>query len=130
MNKPYQIDFQIAGGINEGSLSFVESGNLPFDIERVYWIYDVDKGDKRGGHAHTSSDRLLVCTAGSAEVTLQNANGEKYLFTLTHPAQGLIFPANHWIDIEFLEKSVLMVLVSSSYENDEYLSDYDQFLSK
>ena len=129
MNEPHLINFQRVNDVDRGSLSFVEGNDLPFDIQRVYWIYGVDKGDKRGGHAHKSSDRLLVCTSGSVEVMLQNSKGKKYSFTLNHPSMGLFFPANHWIDIQFFEKSVLMVLVSCTYEEDEYLTDYDQFLS-
>lgn len=128
--EPYLIDFQGAKEGNNGSLSFVESDDLPFSIQRVYWTYGVANGDKRGGHSHKSSDRLLVCTSGSAEVTLESNSGKKYIFKLDDPSKGLIFPANHWINIEFLDKSVLMVLASCTYEEDEYLKDYDLFLSK
>lgn len=129
--KPYLIQFQGTGDKEGGSLSYVEGDDLPFDIQRVYWIYGVANGDKRGGHAHKSGDRLLVCTSGSSEVSLENSKGEKYIFKLDSPSKGLVFPAKHWVNIEFLENNaVLMVLVSCTYKDDEYLKDYDLFLSK
>lgn len=130
MNKPQLIDLQNAKDHKGGSLSFIEGQQLPFDIQRVYWIYGVKKGDERGGHAHKNSERLLVCTSGAVEILLENTKGEKYTFLLDNPSKGLFFPSNHWINITFKDKSVLMVLVSCTYAEDVYLTDYQQFLEK
>jgi len=111
-----------------GLLSFIEEGaDLPIDIKRAYWIYGSSALVKRGNHAHTNSDRVMVCMAGSVHIELENLSGEKFQFTLSHPAEALYFPRLHWIDLTLEPNTVLTVFASCLLEEDELVRDHADF---
>jgi len=112
-----------------GNLSFAQSmDQVPFEIKRVYWLYDVPGGESRGSHAHRQLEQLIVAAGGSFTVTLDDGTRKKTFF-LNRPYQGLYVPAGIWRDLyDFSSGSVCMVMASAPYVEDDYLREYDEFL--
>ena len=110
-----------------GNLTVAEQmKNVPFDIKRVYWTYDVPGGESRGGHAHKALYQLVVAMSGSFTVTLDNGT-EHETILLNHPWQGLLIKPNTWRTLDdFSSGAVCMVLASELFEEDDY--DYDEFI--
>lgn len=110
-----------------GSLSFIESAEIPFKVERLYWIYGIGKDEERGGHSHKNSDRLLICMHGHVDIQLENKDGKIHAFELDHPDKALFFPRNHWIKINLSKDAVLLTLASCILSEDIYEKDYQAF---
>ncbi len=113
-----------------GNLTVAESfKNVPFDIKRAYWLYDVPGGGSRGGHAHKWLKQLLVAVSGSFTVTLDDGR-EKETFLLNHPWQGLLIDTGIWRTLDdFSSGAVCLVLASELYEEEDYIYDYQDFLA-
>ena len=113
-----------------GNLSFIEnSTHIPYDIQRVYYLYDVPAGSERGGHAHTELKQVLIALAGSFEVHLDNGQ-EQLSIILNRPTTGLLIDTLVWRTIDnFSSGSVCLVLASDIYKEDEYIRDYQQFIA-
>ena len=102
--------------------------NIPFDIKRVYWLYDVPGGECRGGHAHKHLQQILIAVSGSFHVTLDNGK-EKQTFLLNHPYQGLLIDTKTWRTLDdFSSGAVCVVLASDFYDENDYIYDYKDFL--
>lgn len=112
-----------------GNLSFIEGSNhIPFDIKRVYYLYDVPGGAERGGHAHKALSQLIIAMSGSFDVILDDG-GEKKRFHLNRSYQGLFVCPMMWRELDnFSSGSVCMVLASNIYEESDYYRNYDEFL--
>lgn len=112
-----------------GNLSFAENlSQIPFEIKRAYWLYDVPGGESRGSHAHKALQQFIIAASGSFRITLDDGK-EKQSFFLNKPYQGLYVPPGLWRDLdEFSSGSVCMVLASELYDADDYIRDYDEFL--
>jgi hypothetical protein len=112
-----------------GNLTVAEQmKNVPFDIKRVYWTYDVPGGESRGGHAHKSLYQLVVAMSGSFTVTLDNGKEQKTIL-LNHPWQGLLIKPNTWRTLDdFSSGAVCMVLASELFEEEDYIYEYDEFI--
>jgi oxalate decarboxylase/phosphoglucose isomerase-like protein (cupin superfamily) len=124
---PYLITLK-KNSSKEGRLSFIEqSEDLPIEIKRVYWIYDISKGAERGGHAHLNSDRIMVCLHGSATISMENVQGNIFEFQLNDPGQALFFPRNHWIKLTLYPGAILIVMASCLYENDQVENNFGKF---
>lgn len=112
-----------------GSLGVVEGTTLPFDIRRVYYLYDVPIGAVRGEHGHKRLQQLILCMHGQTEITL-NDGKRQYPFTLSGPAQGLYVPPGMWRRLRFvMPGTVVCVLASRPYETDDYIYTYEEFLA-
>lgn len=113
-----------------GSLSFIEGNqHIPFDIRRVYYLYDVPVGAERGGHAHKELSQLIIAISGSFDVIL-NEGSEKKRYHLNLPYQGLYVSPMMWRELDnFSSGSVCMVLASIIYEESDYFRDYNEYLS-
>ncbi len=113
----------------QGNLSVVENGiDVPFDIKRVYYLYDVPGGESRGAHAHKELYQLLVAVSGSFSVTLDDGI-EKRTFLLNRPYQGLLIVPGIWRTLDdFSSGSVCLCLASEKYDKEDYIRDYDEFL--
>lgn len=113
----------------KGNLTVVENGvTLPFDVKRVYYLYDVPGGESRGSHAHRELSQLIVAASGSFKVTLDDGNVRRSFF-LNRPYQGLLVRPGLWRDLDdFSSGAVCMVLASDIYKADDYIRDYDEFL--
>lgn len=113
----------------KGNLSVVENGiTLPFDVKRVYYVYDVPGGESRGSHAHKTLSQLIVAASGSFSVTLDDGEVRRTFF-LNRPYQGLLVHPGLWRDLEdFSSGAVCMVLASEVYQEEDYIREYDDFL--
>ncbi|MDO8344263.1 MAG: FdtA/QdtA family cupin domain-containing protein [Cellvibrio sp.] len=113
-----------------GNLTFIEGNrHIPFDIRRVYYLYDVPGGAERGGHAHKALNQLIVAMSGSFDVILDEG-GEKKRFHLNRSYQGLYVCPMIWRELDnFSSGSVCMVLASNIYEESDYYRDYNEYLA-
>jgi len=113
-----------------GNLTFIEQGShIPFDIQRVYYLYDVPGGAERGGHAHKALHQLIVAMSGSFDVVLDDGN-EKKRFHLNRSYYGLYVCPMVWRELDnFSSGSVSLVLASNRYDEDDYYRDYNEYLS-
>ena len=105
-----------------------EYKDIPFEIKRVYYMYDTKKDVHRGFHAHKSLEQILICIHGSCKVLLDNGT-EKKIVSLEKPYEGLYIANNMWREMyDFSEDAVLMVLASEYYKEEDYIRDYNEFL--
>ena len=113
----------------KGNISVVQNGDtVPFDVKRVYYLYDVPGGESRGSHAHKGLYQLIVAASGAFRVTLDDGK-VKRTFILNRPYQGLLVKPGIWRDLDdFSSGAVCMVLASAVYQEDDYIRDYDEFL--
>ncbi|WP_022803012.1 sugar 3,4-ketoisomerase [Deinococcus ficus] len=111
-----------------GNLTFIEGGqHLPFEIRRVYYLYDVPGGESRGGHAHRELEQLIIAASGSFEVVLDDGIRRKNFF-LNRSYYGLYVPQRVWRELEnFSSGSVCLVLASQHYDEADYFRQYDEF---
>ena len=112
-----------------GNLSFIEDNNhIPFKIKRVYWIYDVPGGEKRGGHAYKENQEFIVALSGSFDVILDNGI-ERRTYSLNRSYYGLYVPNGIWREMgNFSTNSLALVLSSTNYDESDYVYDYQRFL--
>jgi len=114
----------------QGNLTYIEAErHVPFDIARVYYLYDVPGGATRGGHAHRELEQLLVATSGSLEVLIDDGSRREGIH-LNRSYVGLYMPSMIWRElVNFSSGSVCMVLASAPYDEADYIRDYDEFSS-
>lgn len=112
-----------------GNLSFVEQEkHIPFDIKRIYWIYDVPGGEKRGGHAYKQNQEFIVALSGSFDVILDDGQ-KRHTFHLNRSYYGLYVPKGLWRQMEnFSTNSLALVLASTPFDKEDYIYEYDKFL--
>ena len=113
-----------------GNLTVAEQmKNVPFEVKRVYWTYDVPAGERRGGHAHKECVEFIIAVSGSFTVTLDDGKGNRKDFHLNHPWEGLLVPTGIWRTLEdFSSGAVCLVLASELFDEDDYVYDYNDFL--
>lgn len=112
-----------------GNLTVAEGQTIvPFDVSRVYWVYDVPGGESRGGHAHKSCIEFIIAVSGSFTVTLDNGK-ERRAYHLNHPYQGLLVDTGVWRTLDdFSSGAVCLVLASEHFDEEDYIRDYDDYL--
>lgn len=112
-----------------GNLSFIESENhVPFEIKRTYWIYDVPGGETRGGHAFKEQKELIIVLSGSLDVIIYDGLKESK-FSLNRSYYGLYIPNNLWRHMEnFATNTLALVVSSTSFEENDYIRDKDEFI--
>jgi hypothetical protein len=111
-----------------GNITVVEGGEtVPFDIKRIYYLYDVPGGENRGGHAHKELFQLIVAASGSFEVLLDDGKNKKVV-RLNRPNYGLMVVPGIWRELfEFSSGSVCLVLASKKYSELDYIREYESF---
>lgn len=111
-----------------GNLTVVEGRNdVPFEIRRVYWVYDVPSGESRGGHAHRQCNELLVAASGSFVVTLTDGR-VRQTYLLNHPYQALLIEKNIWRTLDdFCAGAVCLVMASEEFDESDYIRDFDEY---
>ena len=113
-----------------GNLTFIEGGNhIPFDIQRVYYLYDVPGGAERGGHAHKGLSQLIIAMSGSFDVVLDDGEKKKRVH-LSRSYSGLYVCPMIWRELDnFSSGSVCMVLASNKYDESDYYRNYAEYLT-
>lgn len=113
-----------------GNLSVIEEfKNIPFKIARTYWIYDVPGGEKRGGHAYRENEEFIVALSGSFDVVVDDGKNRK-IFSLNRSYYGLYVPQGVWREMNnFSTNSLALVLASTPYNVEDYIYNYQTFLS-
>jgi dTDP-4-dehydrorhamnose 3,5-epimerase-like enzyme len=111
-----------------GNLSFAQQfSQVPFKIERAYWIYDVPGGESRGGHAYKENQEFIIALSGSFDVILDNGY-TKQVYSLNRSYYGLYVPKGIWREMNnFSTNAFALILASSPYEKEDYIRDYEQF---
>jgi len=124
------IDFKVRGD-HVGKLVALEKGEeFPFDIKRVYYIWDTDENVVRGKHAHRALEQVIVCVAGSCDFILDDGT-KREVIRLDSPVRGLHIKSNIWREFtHFSSDCVVMVLASEHYDEADYIRDYDTFLKE
>jgi len=114
----------------KGNLTVVENGRtIPFEVNRVYYLYDIPGGESRGGHAHKELKQLVIAASGSFDVILDDGNVKRSI-TLNRPYQGLLIVPGIWRElINFSAGAVCLVLASHKYDEKDYIRDYSNFLA-
>lgn len=116
-------------GDERGTLIALEQmKNIPFEIKRVYYMFDTVKGVRRGFHAHKSLKQILICVKGSCKILLDDGT-EKTEVLLDKPDKGLIIDSHIWREMfDFSEDAVLMVLANELYDESDYIRNYEEFI--
>lgn len=127
-DKPHLIDLPKVHD-NRGNLTFIEnSRHIPFDIKRVYYLYDVPGGETRGGHAHKKLRQYIIAASGSFDVVLDDGK-TRTKFSLNRSYYGLYIPTMTWRELEnFSSGSVCLVLASEYYDPTDYYYTYEDFM--
>lgn len=112
-----------------GNLSVIENDVIPFNIKRVYYLYDVPSGAERGGHSHKEQHEFLVALSGSFDVVLNNGKQVQKV-TLNKPYEGLLIPNGIWRELkDFSSGAVCLVIASDVFEEADYIREFDEFLA-
>lgn len=110
-----------------GNLSVIEGSTIPFVSKRVYYLYDVPSGSRRGGHAHKKQQELLIALSGSFDVVLKDGKSTKTV-TLNKPNQGLLIIEGIWRELRnFSSGAVCLVLASDEFDEEDYIREYKSF---
>lgn len=120
--------FQQHGDSRGQLVALEEMKDIPFNIKRVYYMYDTGTEVRRGFHAHKSLEQILICIHGSCKILLDNGH-EKKIVLLEKPYEGLYISNNMWREMyDFSRDAVLLVLASELYDEDDYIRNYQEFL--
>ena len=126
--KYFKCEFQIIGDERGSLVSLEVNKNIPFDIKRIYYIFDTKQGVRRGFHAHKKLEQILICTSGSCDILLDDGE-DKNIVRLNSKNEGLYISNNIWREMfNFSQDCVLMVLASEHYDESDYIRNYDDFL--
>ena len=121
--------FQPHGDDRGQLVALEEFKDIPFEIKRVYYMYDTAAGVHRGFHAHRNLKQILICIHGTCKILLDNGT-EKKIVPLEKPYEGLYVASSMWREMyDFSEDAVLMVLASEYYDETDYIRNYDEFLN-
>jgi len=112
-----------------GNITIIQNGNhQPFDVKRVYYLYDVPGGSDRGGHAHKALRQLIVAASGSFDVIIDDGKNKK-IVQLNRPYYGLLIVPGIWREIvNFSSGAICLVLASERYDADDYVREYNEFI--
>jgi dTDP-4-dehydrorhamnose 3,5-epimerase-like enzyme len=111
-----------------GNLSFLQNNDhIPFDIKRVFWIYDVPGGETRGGHAFKHQQEVIIVISGSIDIIVKDRQGNETKFCLNRSYSGLYIPPMHWRHLEnFSTNAVSVHLSSSDFSEEDYIRNYNE----
>lgn len=112
-----------------GNIGVIENNTVPFEVKRVYYLYDIPSTARRGGHAHKDQIELLVALSGSFDVIVMDGK-QSQTITLNKPDKGLIIHKNMWRELEnFSSGAVCLVLASDVFMESDYIRDFDDYLA-
>lgn len=112
-----------------GNLTFIQNfDTIPFEIKRVFWIYDVPGGEVRGGHAYKTQQEIIIALTGSFDIIVVGLDGKEHKFNLNRSYFGLYIPKNHWRHMEnFSTNAVALHLSTDAFNEEDYIRDFEQF---
>lgn len=123
-----KLNFQQHGDDRGQLVALEENKEIPFNVKRIYYIFDTKEGVRRGFHAHRALEQILVCVSGSCKVKLDNGK-ESGIVKLSKPNEGIYVTNDMWREMyDFSSDAVLLVLASELYDESDYIRDYQQFL--
>ncbi|OUD36475.1 FdtA/QdtA family cupin domain-containing protein [Flavobacterium sp. FPG59] len=112
-----------------GNIAVIENEVIPFEIKRVYYLFDIPSSSKRGGHSHKKLQQVLIAISGSFDVVLKDGITEKTI-TLNKPDRGLLIKNDTWRELEnFSSGAVCLVLASATFDEEDYIRDFDTFIN-
>lgn len=113
-----------------GNITIIQGKkDIPFEVKRIYYLYDIPGGEDRGGHAHKELHQLIVAASGSFNVMLDDGQNKK-IVTLNRPNYGLMVVPGIWRELfEFSSGAICLVLASHKYDNNDYIRNYEQFIN-
>jgi dTDP-4-dehydrorhamnose 3,5-epimerase-like enzyme len=110
-----------------GNLSVIEGDLIPFEVNRVYYLFDIPSGSKRGGHAHKNLQQFLIALSGSFDVVLKDGKNSQTI-TLNKPNQGILIPTGIWRELQnFSSGAVCLVLASEVFSEADYIREFKEF---
>jgi len=113
---------------HRGNLSVIEQDVLPFEMKRVYYLYEVPSGAERGGHSHIEQKEFLIALSGSFDVVLNDGTEQKTI-TLNKPFEGLLINPGIWRELNnFSSGSVCLVIASAVFDESDYIREFEEFL--
>ena len=117
-------------GDRKGHITAINnSKEIPFDVKRVFYLYDIPGGESRGAHAHKECHQLIIAASGAFDVLIDDGKAKRVI-TLNRPNVGLHVPPNIWAsEINFSSGSICLVLASQQYEEEDYIRNYEDFLN-
>lgn len=117
---------------DRGNLTFLQTPSvIPFEIKRVFWLYDVPGGQSRGGHAYEKQHEIIIALSGSFDVLVYNQQGEKISFSLNRSYFGLYLPPSNWREMNnFSTNAVSLHLSNTEFDDNDYIRDFQKFLQK
>jgi len=128
LQKPFLVEFEIKVD-PKGRLGMLDDTIVPFKILRTFWLSEVPENTRRGGHAHHSSQQLLVCLQGLIEARVEEVNGQTYQFQLNGSTHGLYLPPRCWGVFTFYKKAIALGLASDYFDEADYIREYQEFES-
>lgn len=124
------IDFTVFGDAQGKLIPLEQNKNVPFDIKRVYYIFDTEINVSRGFHAHKNLEQIAICVKGSCRFVLDDGI-QRESIVLNSPQKGLYIDSNKWREMhDFSEDCVLMVIASDYYDESDYIRNYDEFIKR
>jgi len=128
MKNPEIIEFAPKGSSELGFLSIAENlKSIPFEVKRVFWLYDVASYIERGNHAHRETEQILICMNGEIEFFAEMPDREKFNFTINSPSAGIYIPACAWHYMKYKKGTIQLVLASTLFSEDDYFREYVDF---
>ncbi len=127
MKVPCLILFDRIDNGEKGIFSVANTSKIPFEIKRIFWIFEGKDNRIAGEHAHKNSEQVLVALQGIIEISTENSVGEKQDFTLDENHKGLYIPSLCWNKIEFTNNAALLSFSSLEYDPADYIRDYNEF---
>jgi dTDP-4-dehydrorhamnose 3,5-epimerase-like enzyme len=130
IKEPYIIEFKKIGTPEVGFISVAENQkDFPFDVKRIYWVYETPSEIGRGNHAHIQGEQVVVVLNGSAKIHLTDVREKEYAFSLESRNTGLFIPAMYWRRLELSKDAIVLCMASKGYDDKDYIRDYQEFLS-
>lgn len=112
-----------------GNIAVIEKSAVPFEIKRIYYLFDVPSSAKRGGHAHKQLNQVLIALSGSFDVILKDGNHTQKV-TLNKPDKGLLINTNIWRELDnFSSGAVCLVIASDVFREEDYIRNYQEFVA-
>ena len=128
MENPKIIEFGPKGTAELGFLSIAENlKSIPFEVKRVFWLYEVENDIERGNHAHRDTEQILICLRGEIEFFSEMPDQQEYNFIIDKPSTGIYIPPAAWHLMKYKKGTIQLVLASTLFAEDDYFREYADY---